>query len=113
MGQWQRKEHPSNHLFRGDVTDFYEAMRLVEAEFDFETAHAFADDDADSRAWRERVRAVKAAVKKARSIYWKQMQEAMARAAAEMREAAEHEQDTDLAWIANAVQSGDYSRLAI
>lgn len=104
------QEHPSNRLYSGEVGDFYDAMRLVRAEYDYEARHAFDGDDGDAIAFRETVKAVNQAVDRAQSIYHQCMEEARLKAAALMRA----EEGTHyLTWIADAVDSGDYSQLAI
>lgn len=98
----------SNRLNSGEVTDFYEGMRLMRAEFEEECGN-----DEDDIEFRKRAQHVSIATYKAQSVYKQCMDEALLKAVDLMRVRAEQDNDDDLAWISNAVESGDYSQLAI
>lgn len=123
--------HPSNRLYRGEVTGFDEAMRLVVAECEWEMRHSlramhaemdadperFTDLSAEERAQMERdddrmnadLIAYIAAAKNAAAIYAKCMKEAEAQARTLL--VALDDGHADL--IAKALETGDYSQLAI
>lgn len=109
-------DHPSNVLYRGEAKDFRDAMRLVMAECDMEMRltriHARDYPEFGSEAQEQglytSLEEYKTTARAALRIYERHVRAAEEAAIAEMRAAGE-----DLAMFAEALESGDYSTLAI
>lgn len=129
MGITARREHPSNRLYRGEVRDFAEAMRAIEAEVEYELARqpvemAEPDPLLDGRAPGEYLRRYADVARTAGRLYvdalesvMRQFGEAFERQLRQMAaEAHAHDRHDDgetLTMFAEAFASADYSMLAI
>ena len=106
----RRQNDPSNRLYNGDVTDFYDAVRCHISCLQREITHVLASDSEElqdcTRKCNETMREGMIAANKAREIYERVVTNARKNAAAEMRAAG-------LSDWADCVESGDYSRMAI
>ena len=109
-----RTDCPSNLLYRNEVRDFGHAMELVIQQCDEEIAASlnvpeFLPDDPDGSEFRKQVNAYRGAARAAMLI-WRQGSSA-AEIASIFRILPSADENHDM--IAEAAETGDYSRLAI
>lgn len=105
--------HASDVLYRGEARDFPHAMELVVEECITEATHM---PETDPIFWTEEMQRkhlasldkYKAQARTAEAIYMRVMKEAEAKVIAELRAAG-----GDMQQFADALESGDYSHLAI
>lgn len=111
-----KQQHPSVRFQNGEVTDFYTAMQVLVEQQQFERQQLIEiGREYGGVTWQERERAskavaeVEAATEMAKVIYREVVEEACKRAAERMRE----HNDYVLNSIADALENGNYSTLAI
>lgn len=98
---------PSNRLYNGDVSDFLSAMEAVEAEY-LQEANAIEGEKLEGCDTAE-FRSVAALAQTAAGIYRTHLQEMHAVVATQLRATGSE----DMARFADALESGDYSGLAL
>lgn len=97
-----RPEHPSNAFSRGEVTDFLEATRLYELAVRHEVARGYVHLDGSAGFWSHQL----TEAQMARRIYEQQIAQGIDWVVIDLRTAKLDE------W-ADALESGDYRKLAI
>jgi hypothetical protein len=108
--------HPSNKFYRGEVHDFIEAMETYQAQMEYENAvtHHLSREMSspitnDKRKSMKTLALAGSKAMVARAIYIRHMQALRAAVVAELRA----KDDDEFTAFADALESGDYSTLAI
>jgi hypothetical protein len=120
------EEHPSNRLSQGRVSDFAEALELVEQEHAYERMLVLSRqgdepaDDEELRRMDDAQAQLLTAVRHARRIWDAEQERARVRAVEWLRDAAgsaeaalDDEASRWLELLATALETGDYTGLAI
>jgi ABC-type Zn2+ transport system substrate-binding protein/surface adhesin len=110
----KKNRHPSNQLQRGQIANFEEGMRLYRQQMEYENAltERLADGQPITDQDRKLMESLSASGRKAdeaAEIYRRHVAAAEAAAVAELRAKG----DDDFTAFAEALESGDYSTLAI
>lgn len=98
-------DSPSNRLYRGEITDFRDAMHAVQGECTIEMGYFSGDKELDEKS-DSGLQEFSRQANQALAIYVAQVQAAEKCAIEQMRAAG-------LSEFADALESGDYSGLAI